>query len=226
VGFGHWLCAIGSCSLRLLFLDWSPERFQAPRSRAVTMLRDLTVRERTPPVGPLQYSRSGYRRQAVRRRQCLLKGCGNGLSPAVPKPAIAAKPVGKRHGAGGCGVPASSTGTARTAVSVGVSKVGGIGSVAARHASCSPSRPARASAQAEFSPGGAAIGRVAMSASRCRRVLPVSISVRAPAVRRYDAFGSARHAGGNAGCGPPWLIPSGVPSRQRPYCQAVFLLAK
>jgi hypothetical protein len=77
---------IRSCCRRFSFLDWSRERFdKAPRSRAVTLLRDLTVRERTSPVVPLQYSQFRYRPQAVRRRRCLLKGCEQWFQPSRPQ---------------------------------------------------------------------------------------------------------------------------------------------
>ena len=164
---------------------------------------------------------------------------GSGLP--IPRCATAVKVAGKRLGDGGVGMPVSTIGPAHRAKNGGVRRAGVIANAVGSKRPCgSPAlrerlqltrfRSARASAQhshLRILCGGLAADRVVMNFFRCGRVRRASISVRALAVRRYDACSIAKPTGGGgngvgacAGCDRRVHRPT--PRKLvSPYCEAV-----
>ena len=132
---------------------------------------------------------------------------GGSILP-IRKDVIAVKIASKQPGAGGAGMRASIIGPARRAKSGGVRKVGATANAddskqphwkLTPTLQLEPPHSARASAQHKILrilSGGLAAGRVVTRCSPFGRVRRVSISVRALAVRRYDACWTARRTGG------------------------------
>jgi hypothetical protein len=125
----------------------------------------------------------------------------------------AARVAATQPGAGGVGMPVSTTGPARRARSGGVRKVGVIANAGGskrprgwpafrERLQLTRSRRARASAQPSHLrvlSGGLAAGRVVTNFFRCDRVRRISISVRALAVGCYDGCSIAKPTGSDVG---------------------------
>ena len=170
---------------------------------------------------------------------CKAVNGGSGL--AIRKAAMAVQLASKQPGGGGAGMPVSAIGPARRARNGGARQVGAIanaGSSKRRYGlvvlphqlQLALRRGARASAQQKIVgilSGGLAIGPVVTRGSLSSPVRRVNISVRALAVRRYDACSTGKPTGvvaigipdGSAGRRRvPRPIPPEVVS---PYCEVV-----
>jgi len=121
------------------------------------------------------------------------------------------KVANKRPGGGDAGTPVSAIGPARRAKSGDAGKVSGTGNASGSkrprwpaalppRLQLEPAHRARASAQQPIPwilPGDLAAGRVVTNFSRSGRVRRLNISVRALAVRHYDACSTGRRTGGD-----------------------------
>jgi hypothetical protein len=164
---------------------------------------------------------------------------GSGL--AIPRCATAVRVAATRPGAGGVGMPVSTIGPARRAKNGDARKVGvianAIGSKRLRgwralreRLQLTRIRCVRASAQPSrlrILSGGHAAGRVVTNFFRSGPVRRASISVRALAVRRYDACSIAKPTGGvgngvGACAGCDRRVQRPTPRKLvSPYCEAV-----